>query len=277
MTSELLRHPDDELSAFLDGELGERRAAEVEAHVVACADCSAELDLVRATRASLRTLPAVEPPPGFLEDVLAVGAADGGEARVLPFRSRRLVLGNAAAAAAAAVLLVLGSGGDPAAAVSPEVGGAVEQHTASLAAVAVGGGDGGARSAPTAGPYVAPDELAGYRLVDHLRVADGLHLLYRKGPYALSVFEQRGRLDRGRLPGDGTPVEVDGEEAWHWEGRVVVLERGELVVTLVGDESATALFAAARALPGGPPPGPSWADRLHRACGDALEMLSPAS
>ena len=277
--TDLLRHPDDDLSAYLDGELTAAEAEAVYAHVVACADCSAELDAVRASRVSLRTLPAVEPPPGFLERLLATevpGADRDTPGRVLPFRSRRAVLGNAAAAVAAGLFLVVGSAGTPATAVAPEVSGAVEQHSSSLSTLSVGLGAPRSVGRPLPGPFVAPAELAGYRLVDTRPAVDGLHLLYRKGPYALSVFEQRGRLDRGDLPPGGSSVEVGGDDAWHWGGRVLVLQRGDLVVTLVGDESADVLTVAAEGFPGGRATGPSWGSRLQKACGDALEMLSPA-
>ena len=72
-------------------------------------------------------------------------------------------------------------------------------------------------------------------------------------------------------------VRIGGDEAWRWDGRVLVVQRGDLVVTLVGDESGDALESAAAAFPGGRVAGPSWGDRLQKACGDALEMLSPAS
>lgn len=279
--SELLRHPEDDLSAYLDGELTEGEAAVVYAHVVACADCSAELDAVRASRASLRTMPAVEPPPGFLERLLATEVPGSGQVnpgRVLPFRSRRAVLGNATAAVAAGLFLVVGSAGTPATAVVPQVSGAVEQHSSNLSMLSVGVGVSRGSGAPVSmpGPYVAPTDLVGYRLVDARVAPDGARLLYRKGPYALSVFEQRGRLDRHELPAGGASVDVGGDEAVHWNGRVLVVQRGDLVVTLVGDESGDALVAVAGALPGGQAPGPSWGDRLQKACGDALEMLSPA-
>lgn len=284
--TDLLHHPDEELSALLDGELTEQAAAEVNAHVVACSDCSAELAAVRLARASVRSLPAVEPPAGFIEGLLAghlPDDEDGAEpATVLPFRSRRAVLGHAAAAVAAGLLLVVSTGGDPATAVAPEVNGVVERHASSIAAVPVGlGATVGARPTPSAAtrvgdPYLAPDELAGYRLVDVFPAADGLHLLYRKGPYGLSVFQQRGEVDFDRLPDGGDQLEIDGGPAWGWQGRVLVVERGDLAVTLVGDESGEVLEAAASGLPGGPGrSSPSWSNRLKRACGDALDMLSP--
>jgi hypothetical protein len=291
--SDLLRHPEDALSALLDGQLDAAEAEAVHAHVVACADCTAELEAVRATRAAIRSLPAVEPPAGFFEGLLAGGlpeeAPDAPVAgRLLPLRSRRAALGNAAAAVAAGLLLVVGFGGNQATAVAPEVATNVERHAASISAASLGGANpimGRSEVTPTtlphtgiSRPYTAPKELAGYHLVDAYRAPHGVQLLYEKGGYGLSVFEQEGDLDRSELPENGTWFELDGHTAWRWDaptaqGRVLVAQRGDLVVTLVGDESSAVVRAAAEALPG--TPQVALETRLRRACGEALDMLSP--
>jgi hypothetical protein len=71
---------------------------------------------------------------------------------------------------------------------------------------------------------------------------------------------------------------MEGEEGWQFEGgsevgHVVVVQRGALVVTVVGDESGEVVLSAARGLPGRPVV--ALGTRLRRACGDALELLSP--
>jgi hypothetical protein len=289
-------HAGDALSALLDGQLAPADAAIVHAHVAACADCAAELDAVRHARAALRRLPAVDPPPEFLEALLvSVPASELPRHPARPARrDGRAWLPQAAAAVAAGLLLVVGSrGAEPASAVTPEVTGQVEQHAATLSAVSSGLGGPDPIVAPNEvtptttprwsldelpRPYRAPVELAGYRLAHAFRAPDGLHLLYEKGGYALSVFQQRGTLDPSRLPDHGEAMEVRGRPAWRWEGgtaagRVVVVQLGSLVVTFVGDESEDVVRAAAEALPG--PSGPSLATRLRQACGDALEALSP--
>jgi hypothetical protein len=292
--TDLIEHPEDALSALLDGQLGGAEAEAVHAHLVACADCSAELEAVRATRTALRSLPAVEPPAGFFEGLLAGGLP--GEvpdvatpSPVVALRSRRAALGNVAAAVAAGLLLVVSLGGNQATAVAPEVASNVERHAASISAASLGGPNpilGAREVTPTtmphtgiSRPYTAPKELAGYRLVDAYRASEGVQLLYEKGPYGLSVFEQEGDLDAGELPDNGTWLDVNGHRAWRWDaptasGRVLVVERGDLVLTLVGDESGSAVRAAAEALPG--KPQIALETRLRRACGDALDMLSPA-
>jgi hypothetical protein len=291
--TDLLRHPDDALSALLDGQLDASEAEAVQAHLVACAACTAELEAQRDTRAAVRSLPAVEPPPGFFEGLLAGGLPVDEDlavaGRVLPLRSRKVALGNAAAAVAAGLLLVVAFGGNQAQAVAPQVSRNVEQHAQSLSAVSLGGPNpilGPSEVTPTSlphtsisRPYTAPHELAGYTLVDAYRAPKGVQLLYEKGSYGLSVFEQEGDLDFGELPDHGTRMKIDGSPAWRWDagmaqGRVLVVERGALVVTLVGDESGAAVRAAAEALPGSP--DVALETRLRRACGQALDMLSPA-
>jgi hypothetical protein len=292
--SDVIEHPEEALSALLDGQLDAAEADAVQAHLVACADCSAELEAVRATRAALRTLPAVEPPVGFFEALLAGGLPEeapevASPAPVSPLRSRRAALGNVAAAVAAGLVLVMTFGGNQATAVAPEVASNVERHAASISAASLGGPNpiiGAREVTPTtmphtgiSRPYTAPKELAGYRLVDAYRATKGVQLLYEKGSYGLSVFEQEGDLDPGELPDNGTWLDVNGHRAWRWDaptaaGRVLVVERGALVLTLVGDESGAAVRAAAEALPG--KPEVALETRLWRACGDALDMLSPA-
>jgi hypothetical protein len=211
-------------------------------------------------------------------------------APVIPLRPRRAALANAAVAVAAGLFLVVASGGHQAQAVSPEVDGAVAQHASTLSAMpaVLGGpdipvvGTGGPtplrRSTSVPRPYTAPGELAGYSLVAAFRAPAGIQLVYRKEGFGLSVFEEEGRLDPDRLPGQGRRVRVGGDDAWQWDGgssagHVVVLQRGALVVTLVGDESGADVLAAARDLPGRPQV--AFGTRLRRACGDALELLAP--
>jgi hypothetical protein len=55
-------HPGDLLTAYLDDEVTAGEAAEVEAHLVRCATCSAELDELTDARRLLRALPVVPAP-----------------------------------------------------------------------------------------------------------------------------------------------------------------------------------------------------------------------
>jgi anti-sigma factor RsiW len=285
------RHPGDALSALVDGELDAPGAADVRAHVADCAACAAELAQIRGARLALRRLPAVEPPPGFLESFRP-------GSNVVPLRSRRrrVVGANVAAAAAAAVaaIALLGAppGAEVSAAVAAEPQGAADRHDATVSAISAGAGSAAGlvlpdrEVSPTTAParsvddlpgaYAAPDELAGYRLVGAYRMDAGVHLLYEKGRHRLSVFEQEG--DLGDLPPGLRRVDDD---VWQWDdpraqGRVVVVAHDGMVVTVVGDESPEAVLGAARALPGVGGESAAFARRLRRACGDVLEALSPA-
>lgn len=283
-------HPGAALSALLDGELDATEAEAVRIHVEMCADCAAELDGIRLARRSIRALPAVEPPPGFLESLQPDSNV------VLLRRHRRRTLAanvSAAAATVAAAVILLSTTPAPATAVAAQPQGAADRHDATVAAISAATGTGGdlvlpTRSVPpTTAPVravdalpshlVAPEELAGYRLTEAYHLSKGVHLLYERGEHRLSVFQQEG--DLRRLPTDVTRI----DDVWRWDdprvdGKVVVTQRGSVVVTVVGDESARAVLDAARALPPATGGGSeSFGTRLRRACGDVLESLSPVA
>ena len=286
-------HGGELLSALLDGELGPAEREAVVAHVTGCGDCADELAALRAARLALRSLPAVDPPGGFFEGLvpprLVGGRAPARRARRGP---TRLVAAQVAVAAAAALVIAAGAGSWRPAPVSAQVGGAVERHAAAASAMQVGLGGGSLLPAPVTpttsaqrpiselgAPFVAPEELAGYRRVGVFQADGGIQVLYRRGDHGLSVFEEEGDLDMASLPPDGSSVRVDGAIAWRWDdpraaGRVVVMERDGLVVTVVGDESADAVLEVVRALPG--PAGPGFGARLRAACATALRLLGPA-
>ncbi len=61
------RHPigDEDLGAYLDGQLGEADRARLEAHIESCAACREELAELRALQRSLRELPEARAPRSF--------------------------------------------------------------------------------------------------------------------------------------------------------------------------------------------------------------------
>ena len=116
--------PDDDVfSAYLDGELAPVERAAFEARLAADTDARAELDEVSEVRTLVRGLAAPVPPAGFVDDLLAAGAADEAADRSAPdpaapvveldaHRSRRrgrarFAAGIAAAAAAVALIVAV--------------------------------------------------------------------------------------------------------------------------------------------------------------------------
>jgi anti-sigma factor RsiW len=67
---------DDVFSAYLDGELTPVERAAFEARLAADEGARAELDEVAEVRTLVRGLGAAESPAGFVDELLAVGAAD---------------------------------------------------------------------------------------------------------------------------------------------------------------------------------------------------------
>lgn len=62
---------EDELTAYLDGELSVVEAARVRTHLASCADCRATETLLRRTLTELAALPAFEPSAGLRRRVLS--------------------------------------------------------------------------------------------------------------------------------------------------------------------------------------------------------------
>lgn len=284
-------HAGDALSALLDGELGAVEADEVRAHVAGCHECTRELDDVRTARRIVRQLPAVEPSVDWLDGLLD----DAVVGRM--HRRRRAALANIAVSVAAAlVLLVLSANVIGPARLHPEVANALERHASTVAALGDIFKAGLTRLAPAnpappttasqrsmtdlPAPYEAPKTLVGYRLIEAYRAPDGgVHLLYRKGQYGLSVFETPGGVDWSELPPGGTRMELSGHDAWRWDaqparGRLVVLEGDDMTVMIVGDEPGDAVLSVAAALPRSQ--SLPMEQRVKRAVAKALELLSPA-
>jgi hypothetical protein len=128
-------------------------------------------------------------------------------------------------------------------------------------------------------PYDAPDTLGDYQLVEAHGSPGGLHLVYQRDDYGLSVFEQPGRVDWATLPSGGTRLSIAGHQAWRWDaspanGRLIVLEDDGMVVMLVGDEPGEAVLGLVDAVPAAR--GLPIRTRLRHAVAKALELFSPA-
>jgi anti-sigma factor RsiW len=102
------------LASYLDGDLSAQRAADVQAHLTGCPDCSGELAALRQAVALVGTLDEVDPGPSFTIRVMAslraqsegsaLPVAEPGPARLWPLG---LVLGAAGLAATALVVWLI--------------------------------------------------------------------------------------------------------------------------------------------------------------------------
>ena len=88
-----MMHPDELLSAHLDGELADHERRRVATHLVECERCRSELADLSRVRAAVRSLPMIELPSEVAELV-------GIPAPPTPIRRRPLAWVGAAAAAA---------------------------------------------------------------------------------------------------------------------------------------------------------------------------------
>lgn len=92
-----MTHPNEMISAYLDGELTRVEASELFTHMGSCGKCVAELEGMQKVRTAIRSLPLIEIPPGLLGDAEPV---------VVPLRRNRGFLVGAAAAGVAVVIAV---------------------------------------------------------------------------------------------------------------------------------------------------------------------------
>ena len=105
---------EEELTAYIDGELPPARRAEMEAHLGACAECRSTEALLRRTLTSLAALPEFKPSPDTRRAVLAKV-----DALPLPLRERLrallrpTVLVPSLGLAAAVGLAIIYTGRDP--------------------------------------------------------------------------------------------------------------------------------------------------------------------
>lgn len=268
----MTEHAGDLLSALLDGELTPEEATAVRTHVESCDACAEELEAVRDARRMLRELPAVDPPATFVDDLLAAGAADDGVVTLASRRRRNRLplLAGVAAAAAAAVAVVVVAPWSSSDSTGSDLEVALEQHDSTFEALDDEGvidrgpdrltGD---QPAPPTTAHVrpldeldddfeVPDQLDGYEVVQAYDDADGVHVVYRKGTYGLSVFMRKGEVDLDRLPTGGTRIDVVGHRAWRWDdiadGRLLVIDGDDIVITIASDEPGDAVLDVARAL-----------------------------
>jgi anti-sigma factor RsiW len=242
-------HPDDLLSAHVDGELDPATRARVVEHLDRCAACRRSAEELTEARALLRGLPPVDATP-VIEGLLA--------------RHRRVVrLGAGFVVVAGLVLAAVGvTAATEHRRLVPDLAALTASH------VEQAHGDMAGMERRDRSAYAAPPGLIGSAVqLSRHEVWDGTDLaagVYRDGAIDVSVYEQPGRLDWDALPTG--EVEVVGDRSvWFGPDRpvVAVTQRGDLVVTVVSDDRRAVLTAVAGM--------PDWRrqatwDRVHDAC-----------
>ncbi len=132
--------------------------------------------------------------------------------------------------------------------------------------------------------WVVPRELdGGFRLLDAGAVGHGegegssLHLLYTDGLYALSVYEQQGRLDERAVRAAGAqPVGLGAIGAYRWPGAepaVMIWTAEGTTFTAVSDAPPDMLATALAKFPHDAPR--SLGDRVRRGLSRAADVLWP--
>jgi len=123
---------------------------------------------------------------------------------------------------------------------------------------------------------VAPLRLAaGYERLAAFKTGSVVHVLYNDGFSDVSLFEQRGRLDRDQLPAHARRVAAASLEGWTFAwpgGEALVWGAGRTVYTLVGDVPADELVQVALSVPR--QKQDSVAHRLRQACRSLVEAFS---
>ena len=113
--------------------------------------------------------------------------------------------------------------------------------------------------------WVAPHDLpGGYGLVDAAALGEegssSLHLLYSDGLYAVSIYQQGGRLDGSAVMARGArPATLGTMHVYRWPGAepaTVVWTGDDRTYTAVSDAPLGVLHETLAALPHDPAPGP---------------------
>ena len=117
-----MSHPEELLSAFLDGEINAAERIAVSEHLASCDACSVELTALEEARLAVRSLPFLELPLGVLPEADVVPIPT-------PLMSRAWVWVSSAAAALVIVGgIALTSGAEPASNIDLDA--LAERHTA---------------------------------------------------------------------------------------------------------------------------------------------------
>lgn len=261
----------DLLSAYLDGELADHERARVERDLAASAELRLELAELDATRSALRSLPDLAYPRAVRPQTTA------------PTSRRPRRLGTAIAAVAAIWVVVLGVGVSlDSLPIVPDVDQLALQHAAAdEGEMTMGFVPMDMKEMMDEDPAVIADIGHGMGLDSVYQADDVVQARYSDGDHAVSVFHERGRVDWDDMPSSGK-VEMMGETpVWRstLDGvTVVVVERGDLVVTVVADgdmaddmDDDMATMATTMVPP--VDDDPSWWERLKAAPGNLIDRI----
>ena len=219
----------DLLNAYLDGELDADERAQVERDLAASVELRQELAELDATRTLLRGLPAVEPARPIQRPAS------------MPTPSRRpRRLGTAVAAVAAIWVVVLGVGVSLGSLpIVPEVEQLALQHAAAEEGdMTMGFEPMDMKKMMDDDPAVVPDLGHGMGLDSVYEAGDLVQAVYSDGDHAVSVFHERGEVDWDDMPDYGDVEMMGDTPIWRSSMNgvtVLVVERGDLVVTVVAD------------------------------------------
>ena len=98
------KHPEEELSSYVSGELNDAERNQIEEHLRNCAECTEKVEEIRHLNEVLNEADSLEPSPFFTRRLLA--RVDD-ERKIIAFRSRRTIWWLAAAASIVFVVFLL--------------------------------------------------------------------------------------------------------------------------------------------------------------------------
>lgn len=262
-------HPDDELSALVDGSLPPAEQAAVAQHVAGCEACQRQVDQLRAVRDVMRQLPLVDPPFGFFERTLRQGPHPRSTAHRRLWRGIFLTV-----VALVAVLGIVALVNHRQGQVSPEVAEVFDDfrtHVEPVAATRASGGE-----EPAGG---LPGAVEGYAFVRMAEGAQGRYAVYTAGDSVVGVTWDEGELDvRGHPVPAGAEWhegELAGRPALYVEAddvSVLVVARGSRVYTVVAEAPEGVLAQISADLPS-PGSSPSVGQRVQSAGRALLESF----
>lgn len=259
------------LNAYLDGELDADERAQVEAELAESVELRRELAELDATRSLLRALPQLEPERPIQRPA------------TVPVPSRRpRRLGTVVAAVAAIWVFVLGIGVSLGSLpIVPEVEQLALQHAAAEEGDMTMGFEpmdmSKMKDMMDDDPALMTDIGHGMGLDSVYQADDLVQARYSDGEHAVSIFHERGEVDWGDMPEYGEVEMMGDTPIWRSSMSgvtVLVVERGDLVVTVVADgDMEDDMATMAGTMVPKVDDDPSWWDRLKAAPGNLLDRI----